>query len=93
MVFGKIKQFTAFIIPNQVQQEIEEKGILNYVFYQAKRFSEIIFSKLVELNTPLFSWADNWIFSISKERLQAYMGMEKSLEDILSTCEYYKGYY
>ncbi len=93
MVFKKIERLTAFIIPNQVRQEIEEKGILSYGFYQAKRFSQIIFSKLVELNTPLFSWADNWMFSFSKERLQAYMGMEKCLEDILSTCECYEGYW
>lgn len=93
MVFKKIERLTAFIIPNQVRQEIEEKGIISYVFYQARRFSEIIFSKLVEQNIPLFSWADNWLFSFSKERLQAYMDMEKCLEDILSTCECYEGYW
>ena len=32
MVFKKIERLTAFIIPNQVRQEIEEKGIISYVF-------------------------------------------------------------
>ena len=93
MVFGKVKRFTAFIIPNQVRQEIEEKGLISYCFYQAKRFSEMIFSKLVEMNAPLFSWIDNWMFSASKKRLQRYMDKEKSLEDVLSTCENYVGYW
>lgn len=93
MVFRKFKSFTKFIIPNQVRQEIGEKGLISFGLYQAKRFSEIIFSKLVEMNAPLFSWVDNWMFSVSKERLQNYMEKEKCLEDILSTCENYMGYW